>query len=505
MDIMNHLKSVGAVLATVTTLIYASGYLALRARALTLGTDPAFTLVYEGYVFAGIRLLFISLIILLLSCPLLIALCRGAQWMQGVVPVTFLGAGQWLLLIVLAIGTLYLTFTILSVNSVLLRQENSGSNSWIEEAVMGGPIAVALMFLVVLLATVAVLWLMTRLSPVAGDPFTWILTIVTAMQLFLVPTAYGSLYADRKVRVLAAIPETAKILKEPLGIVDRASGYVTLFGLDKNNERRLVTIKIDDLNGIPIKNIVSLKKFVQNELVHAEWKGVVSMPEKTGQENVAAEHGSNTDKGFFKLLVDYLQVTFENIGSLSDPAVLYGQIWSVELDTSGKPSQPTKISASSNLSWPIFDLRDRTIYALQQDRIVRLSNDGQSLTEVDKSKQWIKLFGVTEQGDILGMISEKGAHVLATLNADGTTTLNPTPRSEEERKHSSLLEQENRAYVGKRSLHVERSTRGGRGFDVFLKVESEVTNLSDCGDDQCGQPSLSPDFKKVLYIRRSRY
>ncbi|OPY76445.1 MAG: hypothetical protein A4E65_03184 [Syntrophorhabdus sp. PtaU1.Bin153] len=271
MDIISWLKNVGAVLATITTLVYASGYLALRARAFALGTDPAFTLVYEGYVFAGFRFVLISLIILLVSCPLIAAVRWGALWVQGHVPGPFLGAIQWLVLVLVAIATLYLTFKILSVNGLLLRRQNSGSNSWIAEAITGGWIAVVLMFVVVFLAALSVLWLRTRMSA-ANEPFTWMLAIIAAIQLILVPISYGALYADRKVRVLAAVPDGAKVLKEPLGIVDRGSGYATLYGLDANNERSLVTVKIDELNGIPIKNIVTLKKFVQNELVHGEEK-----------------------------------------------------------------------------------------------------------------------------------------------------------------------------------------------------------------------------------------
>ncbi|OPY76446.1 MAG: hypothetical protein A4E65_03185 [Syntrophorhabdus sp. PtaU1.Bin153] len=237
----------------------------------------------------------------------------------------------------------------------------------------------------------------------------------------------------------------------------------------------------------------------------AKKKGVVSMPEKTGRENIASKHGSSAEKGFLRQLVDYLHVTFENIGSLGDAVIESGQIWSVDLDVSGKPAEPRRVSAASNLEWPVFDRMNQIIYAIQQNRVVRLSGDGQSLTEVDEQKQWIKLFGVTEHGDILGMTSEKGEKVLAVLHADGKTTLSSDSKSDKEQQRKSILEQENRTYAGNRSLYVERSARGGRGFDVFLKVEYKVTNLSDCGDDRCGQPSLSPDFRRVLYIRKSRY
>ncbi len=65
--------------------------------------------------------------------------------------------------------------------------------------------------------------------------------------------------------------------------------------------------------------------------------------------------------------------------------------------------------------------------------------------------------------------------------------------------------QEARTYVGDKNLSVRRSERGGRGFDVFLEFGGEMFNLSDGGDDRCGQASLSPDFRKALFVRQPRY
>jgi hypothetical protein len=502
MDIISCLKNVGGVLATLTTLVYVSGYLALRTRAFVLGTDPAFAIAYEGYVFAGFRFLFISLIILLLVCPIILAVRWGASWMCLHVPGALLSAGQWLLLVLLAIWALYITARILSVNGLLL-QQRSGSHSFLEDAVLGGQMAIAVMFAVLFLASLSVLWLIARL-PAGRDSFTWILGIVVAMQLISLPICYGALYADRKVRVLAVIPSAVKDLKAPLGIVDRTNDHVTLLGLDKNNERSIVVVKLDDLNGVPVKEIVSLKMFFQNELSHAGEKGVVSMPKRTRQEATVSDGKTKAAKGFFQQLVDYLHMTFENIGSLGGNVVTEGQVWSVELDATGKPDKPIRIGTASNLAWPVCSVKGRGVYAIQGGRIVRLGDDGQSLADVDKQKQWIKLLGATEHGDVLGMITEKGESMLAVLHADGTIAVSPTPTSDEEQRYKSMLEQENRAYAGGRTLYVERSTRGSRGFDVFLRKEGEVTNLSDCGDDRCGQPSLSPDFRRVLYVRKSR-
>jgi hypothetical protein len=275
--------------------------------------------------------------------------------------------------------------------------------------------------------------------------------------------------------------------------------------VDENNQRRLVTIKLDELNGIPVKNIVSLKEFVVTELASGEGKKELTMSEKPHTENTPAPTKTEDDKGFFEVLINNLQVTFEAIGSLGESVVDYGQIWSVELDASGKPSKPSQISTATNLAWPVLGLKGKTIYAIQQDRIVQLSDDGQLVKVLDNQKQWIKLFGVTEIGAVLGMLYEDGESRLAILQADGVIMLIPTPQSEEEQKHKLALMQESRSYSGNRSLYVERSMRGGRGFDVFYNTGDQVINLSDCGDDSCGQASLSRDFRRVLYVRKPRY
>jgi len=77
----------------------------------------------------------------------------------------------------------------------------------------------------------------------------------------------------------------------------------------------------------------------------------------------------------------------------------------------------------------------------------------------------------------------------------------PQPETDQERARVSMLLQENLAYAKGRQLIVRRSERGGRGYDVSLAAGDSVKNLSDCGDDACGQPSLSPDGRYVLYIR----
>jgi hypothetical protein len=68
-----------------------------------------------------------------------------------------------------------------------------------------------------------------------------------------------------------------------------------------------------------------------------------------------------------------------------------------------------------------------------------------------------------------------------------------------------VLLQESQALEGDRSLRVSRSARGGRGFDVFYaQPGADRLDVSDCGDDSCGQPSMAPDGSKIVYVRQTR-
>lgn len=272
MEITGFLKHAGALLATVTTVVYLSGYLALRARAFSLGTDPRFALAYEGYVFAGFRFILTSLIILLPLTPLLLALHCGAVWLKGAVSGALFMAGELLMLAILGLCALLTILWVVGTGGFLLQEQGRSAHSLIERALAGHKVAVILLATALFQTTISVGWLATRL-PAADDPLSWVLGIVVAIQITLLPMLHGAFFADRKVRVLAAIPDAVKGLKEPLGIVDRSSDHVTLFGLDANDARILVTVKLDDLDGVAVKKIVSLKDFMEQDLGHSSKNG----------------------------------------------------------------------------------------------------------------------------------------------------------------------------------------------------------------------------------------
>ena len=193
--------NVGVLLGTASAVGYACGYLALRARSFALGTDPAFKLVDQVYVFAGVRFLVITLIVALLLAPAILAIRWVALGLARALPDAMAGALQWLTLIAIAAMTLG-SMSILSVHGLLLRNDLPASG--LEAAVLGGSggLRLALTFAPVLLAGLSAVWLYGRLS-VGGSALGLILGLVVALQAFMLPIYHGALFADRRVRVLA--------------------------------------------------------------------------------------------------------------------------------------------------------------------------------------------------------------------------------------------------------------------------------------------------------------
>jgi hypothetical protein len=196
--------------------------------------------------------------------------------------------------------------------------------------------------------------------------------------------------------------------------------------------------------------------------------------------------------------IDYLGLTFKAVGSLGAGADR-GRVWIVDLAT----GERRQVSSADDLAWPVLGLDRSTIFALHGRQVVRLASRGGGIVPVGPEADWRKLVGVDATGDVLGFVAGRPRAQPALMTEKGQLMLLPQPEKEQEKARVSMLLQENFAYADGRRLVVTRSQRGGRGYDVSLVTDDSTKNLSDCGDDACGQPSLSPDGRYVLYIRAS--
>jgi hypothetical protein len=261
MDALELFKSIGSAAAGASVLGYVAGYLSVRARAYALGTDAGFKLVDEAYIFAGFRLLFVTLIVVLLASPLLLLARAGAAWFEARLGSELLSALRWPTLSALAILTL-LELGVLLSPGALLSEGASTAPGPFAQRILGERSPVPFIVLSTLLPLLCAFWLHSRIETGFARPFEIGLGLVTALQLLLLPIYHGALLADRKVRVLAQKPRALQQLCKPIGIVDRTSEHVALLASDARGVRLVTVLPVDDLNGIAVERIVTIRKFL---------------------------------------------------------------------------------------------------------------------------------------------------------------------------------------------------------------------------------------------------
>jgi hypothetical protein len=197
--------------------------------------------------------------------------------------------------------------------------------------------------------------------------------------------------------------------------------------------------------------------------------------------------------------LDKLGLVFKGIGSLAggDEA---GSVWRIDLRTGEK----RRVGVSSDLTWPVPSFDGAAVYALQGRQVVRMAVADGHEVPIGAPSDWRKLIGVLPDGMVLGFVEDDPRPRPALLSADGKREELPPPADEAERRRNGALLQQGRDYADGVRLEVRDSQRGGRGRDVFLVSGAEVKNLTDCGDDYCGQPSRSADGSVIFFIQRSR-
>jgi hypothetical protein len=135
--------------------------------------------------------------------------------------------------------------------------------------------------------------------------------------------------------------------------------------------------------------------------------------------------------------------------------------------------------------------------------VVRLVIDNGQESPVGAPADWRKLLGVLPDGTVLGFVEADPLPRPALLQPDGSRVDLSPPADEAGLERNGTLLQERRDYADGIRLEVRDSMRGGRGSDVFMIGGATTRDLTDCGDDVCGQPARTQDGTAVFYIRSS--
>jgi hypothetical protein len=193
--------------------------------------------------------------------------------------------------------------------------------------------------------------------------------------------------------------------------------------------------------------------------------------------------------------LDQINMLFNRAGSLASGATR-GAVWRVDL-AAGKRQ---RIGTTDTLSWPVAATSNGPVFALHGRQLVRLAADGTE-APVGDDGAWRKLLGALPDGRVFGFVVSEPRARPALLSPDHAIHIVPAPEADEERQREAFALQEDRDYADGTRLVVRRSERGGEGFDIYLIKGNAQRNMTDCGNDRCGQPSLTSDGLAMLYIR----
>lgn len=249
-------KNASVVLAALSAMADAAGYIVVRARARALGTDPGFALIDQAYVFGGFRFVLMLLFALLVTAPMLLLL----HWIGRLTSLLEPGplcAVETIAVVAAGMATIWAYVATIGVSGVLL----APSTGWIADAVLQRNNFGTLMVLATTALSAAVLlWTDAHIERTAGfGPLGLVLLLIAALLLVLLPMQHGVFYADRTARRLGQVPEGATGLAPPVWLVDRGAGdRVVLYGRAADGQPQLLTLKADRLHGIPVIGVSTL-------------------------------------------------------------------------------------------------------------------------------------------------------------------------------------------------------------------------------------------------------
>jgi hypothetical protein len=514
-SLIKKISDASAAFAGLSAAAYACGYLVVRSRARALGADPSLGLINEVFVFAGFRFVLSLLLALLLVSPIVAAVRWAAGRIVESMPVPS-AVLEWTVAVLLAVLVVTEFVAVLDVRNVLLPPAAgaAGDRALVQAALGYGAAGVWMTLATAVSAAVLAIWTSEEIVRGGRRALVVVLILITTLQLLLLPVIHGAFFADRSVRVLEAAPNTVHGLVGRVGILDQSAERATLFGVNGAGQGRFVEVDRASLNGMAVVSVTPLWKFVEQLGLQATLTATAAgsdvgdgrRPALDLQAQVIlvgspphTEPSAMQADQFWNILVNHLKATFENIGSLGETGSGNGVVYLATLDQ-GRVRSVRTLAAEGGLSWPVLDVAG-DVYALKGRQLLRFPAGGGVPLAVGAPADWVKLLGVSPDGAVLGFIAAPPFGRAAAMSASGMLSVFDLPATEAERERHRALLQESRRFAGGVELRIGRSERGGRGYDVFLRTSGGVTNISDCGDSDCGQPSISPDEKTVAFVR----
>jgi len=155
---------------------------------------------------------------------------------------------------------------------------------------------------------------------------------------------------------------------------------------------------------------------------------------------------------------------------------------------------------------PVFLRQDAQILALQAEQIVRIPTYGGEVQFLYPLPGVVKLVGVSKDDPdkVLVLMRDATRRLTADILSLRDGQIIPVPYDPTSLQDQSMLNHLagwSRVY-NTTTLSVEQAAEAGQGTDVYMKRgQTEPVNVSMCDGALCGQPSLSHDGNRVVFVK----
>jgi hypothetical protein len=171
---------------------------------------------------------------------------------------------------------------------------------------------------------------------------------------------------------------------------------------------------------------------------------------------------------------------------------------------------PVVLTSGGGYTSPIFSPTDGSILALKSAGVVRIPVAGGRVVTIQKAAGVLKLIGFDARNtdEVVVLLESSGSTPLGVLSLK-TGKVTPLPydaKSDSERRMLAQVRGQDRVY-GDARVYVKTESKAGMSrtiewTDVYLRRgDAAPQNVSACDGVNCGQPALSPDGRRVAFVK----
>jgi hypothetical protein len=187
--------------------------------------------------------------------------------------------------------------------------------------------------------------------------------------------------------------------------------------------------------------------------------------------------------------------------------IVNGEVWQVEIGS----MKAQKLASDAGYRSPIFVPNSRDVLVLKGSAILRLPSSVGKPTTLYSVNGISKLVGFSQDNASEVLILRENSSGqpqvgLLSLSSGEVVNMPFDPASMEDNHMLEHLRGWDRVY-GDKTLYVKSQEKHALSgtveyLDTFLRVgNGEPLNVTNCDGANCGQPSLSADGKRVVFIR----